>query len=45
MDLKWHIGFIVVSDSSEKVLELLEKYTHRIGNEFHASIAAPDKSL
>ena len=45
MELKWHIGFIVVSDSSEKVLELLEKFTHRIGNEFHASIAAPDKSL
>ncbi|WP_026777890.1 acetyl-CoA carboxylase biotin carboxylase subunit family protein [Polaribacter sp. Hel_I_88] len=45
MDLKWHIGFIVVSDSSEKVLELLDKYTHRIANEFHASIPAPDKSL
>ena len=45
MDLKWHIGFIVVSDSSEKVLELLDKYTHIIANEFHASIPAPDKSL
>lgn len=45
MDLKWHIGLIVVSNSSEKVLELLDKYTHRIATEFHASIPAPDKSL
>lgn len=45
MDKQWHIGLIVVSDSSERVLELLDKYTHRIGNEFHASAAAPDKSL
>jgi hypothetical protein len=36
---------IVVSDSSERVLELLDKYTLRISNEFHASAAAPDKSL
>lgn len=45
MDKKWHIGMIVVSDSSERVLELLEKYTHRIASDFHASIPAPDKSL
>jgi hypothetical protein len=45
MDKEWHIGLIVVSDSSERVLELLDTYTHRIGNEFHASAAAPDKSL
>lgn len=44
MDKAWHIGLIVVSDSSERVLELLDKYTERIGNEFHASLPAPDKS-
>lgn len=45
MHKQWHIGIIVVSDSSERVLELLDKYTHRISDEFHASIPAPDKSL
>ncbi|TXD47147.1 acetyl-CoA carboxylase biotin carboxylase subunit family protein [Polaribacter sp. IC073] len=45
MDKKWHIGLIVVSNSSERILELLEQYTHRIASEFHASIPAPDKSL
>ncbi len=44
MDKQWHIGLIVVSDSSERVLELLDQYTHRIGAEFHASLPAPDKS-
>jgi hypothetical protein len=44
MDKQWHIGLIVVSDSSERVLELLDQYTHRIGSEFHASLPAPDKS-
>ena len=45
MHKKWHIGMIVVSDSSERVLELLDNYTKRIASEFHASIPAPDKSL
>jgi hypothetical protein len=44
MDKPWHIGLIVVSDSSERVLELLDQYTERIGQEFHASLPAPDKS-
>jgi hypothetical protein len=43
MHKQWHIGFIVVSDSSERILELLDKYTQRIANEFHASSPAPDK--
>ncbi len=43
MHKKWHIGFIVVSDSSERILELLDHYTQRIANEFHASLPAPDK--
>lgn len=45
MDKKWHIGMIVVSDSSDRVLQLLDEYTRRIATDFHASIPAPDKSL
>lgn len=45
MNKPWHIGLIVVSDSSERVMELLDNYTQRIANEFHASAPAPDKSL
>ena len=37
MDKPWHIGLIVAADTREKVLELLDQYTHRIANEFHAS--------
>ena len=45
MHKAWHIGLIVVSDSSERVLELLDHYTQRIAKEFHASLPAPDKSI
>jgi biotin carboxylase len=45
MNKKWHIGMIVVSDNSERVMELLDSYTKRISEEFHASLPAPDKSL
>ncbi|MGC1632262.1 MAG: ATPase [Gelidibacter sp.] len=44
MHKKWHIGMIVVSDSSERVMELLDNYTKRIVSDFHASILAPNKS-
>lgn len=44
MHKEWHIGLIVVSDSSERVMELLEHYTQRIARDFHASVPAPDKS-
>lgn len=44
MNKPWHIGMIVVSESQERVLELLQAYTERIANEFHASLPAPDKS-
>jgi hypothetical protein len=43
MNKAWHIGLIVVSDSSDRVLELLDHYTQRIANEFHASSPAPDR--
>ncbi|MEZ4802424.1 MAG: ATPase [Gelidibacter sp.] len=45
MHKPWHIGLIVVSDSSERVMELLDNYTKRISEEFHASLPAPPKSL
>ncbi len=45
MHKKWHIGMIVVSDSSERVMELLDNYTKRIVSDFHASIPAPNRSL
>lgn len=45
MDKQWHIGLIVASDSSERVLELLKNYTERISREFHASLPPPDKSV
>jgi len=39
MDKKWHIGLIVQSeDSHERVRELLDAYTERVANEFHASL-------
>ncbi len=45
MNKKWHIGMIIVSDSADRVLQLLDDYTRRIAADFHASIPAPDKSL
>lgn len=45
MNKKWHIGLIVVSESSERILELLDTYTKKIASDFHASIPAPNKSL
>ena len=44
MNKKWHIGMIVVSDRSERVLELLDQYTKRVASDFHASIPSPKKS-
>ncbi|MBX2927857.1 MAG: ATP-grasp domain-containing protein [Saprospiraceae bacterium] len=40
-----HIGLIVTSDSRERVLELLDRYTERIFEEFHASLPPKDKAL
>lgn len=42
MNKDWHIGMIVKSDSASRVNELLEQYTQRIANEFHASLNPPD---
>jgi hypothetical protein len=43
MQKPWHIGLIVVSDTIERVKDLLDKYTERIAHDFHASAKAPDK--
>lgn len=44
MNKEWHIGLIVLSDSSKRVTELLDNYAHRIATDFHASAPAPKKS-
>lgn len=44
MNKAWHIGLIVVSTSSERIMELLDNYANRIAKDFHASLPAPDKS-
>lgn len=40
---KNHIGFIVKSEERQRVFALLDNYTERIKNEFHASLPAPDR--
>ena len=45
MNKPWHIGLIVASDSKDRVLELLDQYTRRISEEFHASLPARDKTV
>ena len=44
MQKDWHIGLIVRSEQHEKVGALLDQYTQRIGEEFHASLSPPDAS-
>ncbi len=43
MEKEYHIGLIVVSDSQQRVLELLDNYTTHIFSDFHASAPVPDK--
>lgn len=43
MKKDYHIGLIVQSSSQERVLELLDSYTHRIFQDFHASAPVPDR--
>jgi len=38
----WHIGLITKSDSQERILTLLEKYTRLISKEYHASLPPKD---
>jgi len=43
LDLKNHIGFVVASDSHERVEQLLTQYLERIGRDFHAVLPASDR--
>jgi carbamoylphosphate synthase large subunit len=44
MKKEHHIGLIVQSKKSERVLELLDTFTQRIINDFHASVPISDRS-
>jgi hypothetical protein len=44
MNKEYHIGLIVQSDNQNRVQELLDGYTHRIFDGFHAAAPVPDKS-
>ncbi|MFT5165373.1 MAG: biotin carboxylase [Saprospiraceae bacterium] len=44
MNKPWHIGLIVASSSKERVIELLDNYTKRIAEDFHASQPAAGKT-
>jgi carbamoylphosphate synthase large subunit len=43
MNKEYHIGLIVQSKKSARILELLDTFTHRVFNDFHASAPVPDK--
>lgn len=45
MRKEWHIGMIVRADNKERVIHLLNDYTDRIAETFHASLPAPDRSV
>jgi hypothetical protein len=44
IDKPYHVGFIVRSESPERVRALLDDYAGRVARDFHASAPAPDKS-
>jgi len=41
----YHLGFIVQSDTTEKVANLLDQYAERVFKDFHASAPSPDKAM
>lgn len=43
MNKEYHIGLIVQSKKQDRVLELLDHYTHQIFSDFHASAPVPNK--
>lgn len=43
IDKKHHVGFIVQHEDRDRVINLLDDYTRRVHEEFHASAPAPDK--
>jgi hypothetical protein len=43
MNKEYHIGLIVEAKKQDRVMELLDSYTHRIFSDFHAAAPVPDK--
>ena len=43
MDKAYHIGMIVQSEDQSRIIQLLDNYAQRVGQNFHASAPAPDK--
>jgi len=43
LDMKYHVGFVVVADTPQRVQELLSTYMERIGRDFHMALPAADK--
>ncbi|MBA4189703.1 MAG: ATPase [Planctomycetaceae bacterium] len=43
LDMKHHIGFVVVADTPERVEQLLTSYIDRIGRDFQAVLPGADK--
>jgi hypothetical protein len=44
MNKPHHIGLIAASESTERILQLLDDYAGRIARDFHASAPVPAKS-
>ena len=44
MNKEWHIGLLLRSNDPHKIRGLLDHYTGRIANEFHASLEPPEAS-
>ncbi len=45
IDREHHVGFIIKSNSHERVLEVMENYIPRIEKDFLATLPAPDKAM
>jgi hypothetical protein len=43
MNKKYHFGLIIQAKSNSIISQLLESYCHRVKDEFHASLPAPDR--
>jgi hypothetical protein len=44
MNKEWHIGLLLQSNNAHRIRALLDQYTQRIGEEFHASLKPPEAS-
>ena len=43
LDMKYHVGFVVVADTPQRAEELLTRYMDRIARDFHAILPPQDK--